>query len=332
MLWGSRIWKNVTMMRERETYLLMREKYSGRKKMRDFIKRLLVGGVITSFISLFLIEAKYFNAYELNEDWIWPTDGEITDVFGTRSGMHKGVDIAAPPNTPVYAVAEGIVSRSYYSDTYGHVVFVKHKDFETVYAHLASRNVSEGQEIEQGEILGKMGNTGDSSGVHLHFEVHEHEWTYSKENAIDPDQALGITEIGQVVHAHSKVISDGSIETAGRLDSTDQKREQNRQRTVTNDKNVHIVQQGETLWSISQKYNLTVSGLIDANQLQGNDLVIGQPLYIGKNGVGDMTYKVVKGDTLVAISRKTGRSVAEIMRKNELNNSAIYPNQVLILD
>lgn len=311
----------------------MRDKHSGRKKMRDFIKRLLVGGVIASLISLLFFDVKY--AKEMDEEalrWIWPTDGRVTDVFGTRSGMHKGIDIAASPNTPVYAVEEGMVSRSYYSDTYGHVVFVKHEGFETVYAHLASRNVSEGQTIRQGEILGKMGNTGDSSGVHLHFEVHENEWTYSKENAIDPDKALGLTEVGQVVYAHGKANDDGTIETAGRLDSSESKREGNQQaiQSNTGNREIHIVEQGETLWSISQKYNITVNGLIKANRLHSSDLAIGQSLYVGKSK--GKKYKVVQGDTLMAISRKTGKSVPEIMKKNELNNGTIYPNQVLILE
>ena len=72
---------------------------------------------------------------------MWPSDGVITDLFGTRQGHHKGIDIAAPLGSHVYAVENGIVSKSYYSDTYGNVVFIKHDNqIETVYAHLKETN------------------------------------------------------------------------------------------------------------------------------------------------------------------------------------------------
>lgn len=100
----------------------------------------------------------------------------------------------------MYAVDEGIVTRSYYSQSYGNVIFVKHEnDLETVYAHLNKRFVEEKQLVKKGELIGEMGNTGYSSGVHLHFEIHNKEWTVAKENAINPILVLGDVEVGQTV-------------------------------------------------------------------------------------------------------------------------------------
>lgn len=73
-------------------------------------------------------------------EWIEPIKGEITDQFGTRDGKHKGLDIAAPEGEAVAAAADGTVSKSYQSDSYGHVIFIKHDNgYETVYAHLSKR-------------------------------------------------------------------------------------------------------------------------------------------------------------------------------------------------
>ncbi|WP_203554364.1 peptidoglycan DD-metalloendopeptidase family protein [Bacillus sp. B15-48] len=256
--------------------------------MGIFIRRLLVCGLFPIFLSLFCIDGKHPKAEDLNvltDDWIWPTDGKITDVYGTRHGTHKGIDIAAEPQTAIYAVDAGIVSKSYYSDTYGHVIFIKHQNnLETVYAHLSKRNVSEGQSVHQGELIGQMGNTGDSSGVHLHFEVHEEEWTYSKENAIDPEEALGSTKVGQLVYANEKKFED-SIETVGRL-SVNQKMAtkkylNNPHHSKKDEYRMHIIQSGETLWSISKTYNTSVERLMEMNRLSDDVIAEGQTLKVG---------------------------------------------------
>ncbi|MEK3993071.1 peptidoglycan DD-metalloendopeptidase family protein [Robertmurraya sp. FSL R5-0851] len=124
-----------------------------------------------------------------------PAVGRNTSGFGNRSGgMHYGADIAPPVkgalDSQVVASADGVVSRSAYSGTYGHVVYIKHniggQAYETVYAHLQGRAVTLGQTVKQGQFLGLMGDTGDSDGVHLHFEVHLGAWSQNKANAINP--------------------------------------------------------------------------------------------------------------------------------------------------
>ncbi|WP_338754126.1 M23 family metallopeptidase [Bacillus sp. FJAT-52991] len=127
----------------------------------------------------------------------WPADGKLTDTFGSRGGKHYGIDIAKSGTVPIKASASGTVSKSYYSSSYGEVVFIKHNingvPYETVYAHMksGSRKVSAGQKVNQGTVIGYMGNTGHSSGQHLHFELHKGTWNSSKSNAVNPLNYLG---------------------------------------------------------------------------------------------------------------------------------------------
>jgi len=85
---------------------------------------------------------------------------------------HKGLDFAAPIGTPVYATGDGRVSTSYYSHTFGNVVYLGHGfNFETRYAHLSKYVVEAGQQVKRGQIIGYVGNTGTSVSPHLHYEV-----------------------------------------------------------------------------------------------------------------------------------------------------------------
>jgi murein DD-endopeptidase MepM/ murein hydrolase activator NlpD len=126
-----------------------------------------------------------------------PCIGTITSKFGKRWGrFHYGIDIAAPGRVPIVAAADGVVSRSYYSSTYGEVIMIRHniggKIYETVYAHMrkGSRKYKAGQHVKKGAIIGYMGNTGRSTGQHLHFEIHVGGWNTRKSNAVDPLQFI----------------------------------------------------------------------------------------------------------------------------------------------
>ncbi len=89
-----------------------------------------------------------------------------------RQTPHKGQDIAVLVGTDVYAVKNGIVELSYYSQSYGYNVLINHgNNIKTRYAHMSQLNVKVGEKVEQGQIIGLSGNTGDSTGPHLHFEL-----------------------------------------------------------------------------------------------------------------------------------------------------------------
>jgi murein DD-endopeptidase MepM/ murein hydrolase activator NlpD len=135
-----------------------------------------------------------FSSAQLEEGFIMPARGDLTSGYGPRWGrLHAGIDIAdESPDSAVVASASGTVIRSYYSATYGNCVLITHKingmTFTTLYAHLEKSTVTTGQSIKKGDMIGYMGNTGDSRGKHLHFEIHEGQWNYEKSNSVDPLQ------------------------------------------------------------------------------------------------------------------------------------------------
>jgi murein DD-endopeptidase MepM/ murein hydrolase activator NlpD len=110
-----------------------------------------------------------------------PVSGHISSGFGARTDpinghkqFHRGIDFAAPSGTPIKAVEEGRVIFSGKSPQYGNVVVIEHPDqTQTLYAHLAERDVDQGDQVTRQQLIGKVGSTGHSTGPHLHFEVLE---------------------------------------------------------------------------------------------------------------------------------------------------------------
>jgi len=102
-----------------------------------------------------------------------PVKGTVTSGFGPRWGRnHDGLDVAAPTGTPIRAAECGIVSFAGVQSGYGNMVCVKHSSrFETCYAHMTNYAVSQGQRVDQGEVIGYVGCTGNCTGPHLHFET-----------------------------------------------------------------------------------------------------------------------------------------------------------------
>ena len=109
----------------------------------------------------------------------WPLRGPISSPFGQRvhpvfktKAFHSGIDISAPSGTPVKAAAAGEVLFDGWLRGYGQVVILDHgRNYSTVYAHLSSTAVREGQVVQAGTVIGRVGKTGTTTGYHLHFEV-----------------------------------------------------------------------------------------------------------------------------------------------------------------
>jgi murein DD-endopeptidase MepM/ murein hydrolase activator NlpD len=109
----------------------------------------------------------------------YPVAGHLSSNFGMRyhpilhiTRMHSGCDFGAPIGTSIHCVADGEVIHSSYMRGYGNVVIVDHGGgLSTVYAHCSRINVNDGQRVRRGQVLGAVGNTGLSTGPHLHFEV-----------------------------------------------------------------------------------------------------------------------------------------------------------------
>ncbi len=120
-----------------------------------------------------------------------PAAGTVTSGFGSRSdGFHYGIDIGNKADVPIYATADGVVSKSYYSDSYGNCVIIAHryngKTYSTLYAHMQNRYVSTGDTVSQGQQIGIMGMTGQAQGQHLHFELMNGGWQANHANCFDP--------------------------------------------------------------------------------------------------------------------------------------------------
>jgi murein DD-endopeptidase MepM/ murein hydrolase activator NlpD len=109
--------------------------------------------------------------------FVWPVEGMLTSGFGYRWGrQHEGIDVGAAEGTPIWAAADGTVvlqQGESESGGYGNYTCVEHDavGLTTCYAHQSAFEVSSGQRVSQGQVIGLVGNTGNSFGAHLHFEV-----------------------------------------------------------------------------------------------------------------------------------------------------------------
>lgn len=130
-------------------------------------------------------------------DWTKPASGRFTSGYGYRmhpiygkGKMHYGVDFANSIGTPVVSAADGVVSYASPLSTYGNVIMVTHsidgQTFTSLYAHLSSIKVSVGQAVSKGQTIGAIGNTGNSTGPHLHFEIHVGTWSGMAANSVNP--------------------------------------------------------------------------------------------------------------------------------------------------
>jgi murein DD-endopeptidase MepM/ murein hydrolase activator NlpD len=138
------------------------------------------------------IPGAHMNPYELRKVlgtlFTFPAKGRITSGYGYRihpiSGkrhFHNGIDIANNLNTPVRAALDGRIQKIGYNHTYGRYIILKHDmGFQTFYGHLRHARVTNGAWVSQGDIIGDMGNTGYSTGTHLHFSI------YKNGDTIDP--------------------------------------------------------------------------------------------------------------------------------------------------
>jgi murein DD-endopeptidase MepM/ murein hydrolase activator NlpD len=173
------------------------------------------------------------------EEFVFPlsTPAQITSLFGWRNHpifedlrFHAGTDIGAPEGTPVLATRDGKVRLADYLGGYGFTVILRHEDdtLETRYAHLSQILVRPGETVKQGEVVGLVGSTGNSTGPHLHFELRE--LTSQGWVLIDPDElmeyamknlmeainnpllALGLSEANQSSNPNTKSDSKSLVE------------------------------------------------------------------------------------------------------------------------
>ncbi|MBV6403654.1 MAG: peptidoglycan DD-metalloendopeptidase family protein [Flavobacteriales bacterium] len=183
-----------------------------------------------------------------------PTCGAITSPFGPRHGrMHYGVDLKLQTGDPVVAGFPGMVRIAQYHRSFGNVVVIRHANgLETLYAHLSRISVDVGQMVEAGERIGLGGNTGRSTGSHLHFEVRY------LGRPIDPARVFDLTE---GVLTASTLRLDASVFELPKAAASAYYR----------------VKRGDTLSSIARRHGTTVARLCKLNRLSTRSILrVGQ--------------------------------------------------------
>lgn len=118
-------------------------------------------------------DGKYVNN-KAGDNWLIPTTGEITAYYPTypSGNPHNGVDIGTPVGTPVYASKDGtVITRRELTTSYGKYLVIAHGDSDVVYGHNSELKVNEGDTVKQGDLIALSGNSGSSSGPHLHWEI-----------------------------------------------------------------------------------------------------------------------------------------------------------------
>lgn len=146
--------------------------------MNDLFRKFIIILIVTLSITYYKrldsgISFKYIEAPAA----VLPCDGAISSTFGYRSlygrhRMHNGIDFAAPIGSPIYSVGSGKVIFAGYKGGYGKTVIIEHEDeVITLYAHNSKLFVKDGEYVQHGDIISKVGNTGHSTGPHLHYEV-----------------------------------------------------------------------------------------------------------------------------------------------------------------
>lgn len=188
-----------------------------------------------------------------------PIRGVVTSNFGWREGrIHKGIDIDLNKGDMVSTVFDGKVRVARKQGGFGNVVIIMHPNgLETVYAHLSKIKVKEGDIVLSGQTIGLGGNTGHSSGSHLHFEVHY------KGHALNPGAIISFTE-HQLYHHTINLSNNGNTLFA-----------------FPSNCGTHLVGRGESWNSIANKYGLSLKELMSLNGVgRRYYLKIGQQLRV----------------------------------------------------
>lgn len=185
---------------------------------------------------------------------------KITDIFGYRPNrrrLHQGMDIKVQTGDTIYAAFDGKVRiTSYQRRGYGYYVVIRHNNgIETLYAHLSKRLVNVNQNVKAGEPIGLGGNTGRSSGSHLHFE------TILMGKSIDPALMFDFKNQRMTGESYmyrkpgTKYIENGKVKIAGP------------------EKKYHKVKSGDTVEKIARKYGVSQKRIFELNGLKSNSII-----------------------------------------------------------
>jgi murein DD-endopeptidase MepM/ murein hydrolase activator NlpD len=188
-----------------------------------------------------------------------PRVGPVNSKFGWRDGrMHKGIDINLHKGDPVVAAFDGMVRIAHAKGAFGNVVIIRHYNgLETVYAHLSKIKVKPGQVVLSGQLIGLGGNTGRSSGPHLHFEVR------FKGVAVNPASIISFTE--------NKTYNDSIVIKRSRYGIC----------AFPSNATLHTIERGDSWYEVAKRYGLSMKELCALNNTEKRYyLKIGQKLRV----------------------------------------------------
>lgn len=194
-------------------------------------------------------------------NYVMPTPSvKVTDIFGYRPNrrrVHQGLDIKVQTGDTIYAAFDGKVRiTSYQRRGYGHYVVIRHNNgIETLYAHLSKKLVEANDNVKAGDPIGLGGNTGRSSGSHLHFE------TILMGKSLDPALMFDFKNQKMTGESYlyrrpgSKYIENGQVKIAGP------------------EKKYHKVRSGDTIERIARRYGVSQRRIFELNGLKSNSII-----------------------------------------------------------
>jgi len=227
---------------------------------------------------------------------------KVCSPYGMRGNkMHSGTDIKQNMNDSILAVWDGVVrmtNKSYYG--YGGIIVIRHANgLETLYAHLSEIEVNENQAVKAGDLIGKAGRTGRATTEHLHFEVRFLYTHFNPKTIIDFDNHKLCADTlfvknGKFYGKEADASQDTEVtdienneennEDSDLLSIVEDLKQANKginTNSATTIPSHHIVEKGDTLYSISRKYNISVQEICKLNNINENNVLsIGQKLKI----------------------------------------------------
>ena len=211
----------------------------------------------------------------------YPFKGRVTSKYGPRRrGIHQGTDIDLETGDPIYATFDGRVRHTtYVARGYGHLIIIRHDNgLETFYAHLSEVNVKPGDWVTAGQVIGKGGNTGRSTGSHLHYEMRY------KGHSFDPERLINFTtgDLRRETFLLKRTYFSPYSRFTQDFDEEIQSNEEDKKIAAEAAAiKYHIVKKGDTLGRIAINNHTTVTKLCQLNGLKKTStLRIGQRIRV----------------------------------------------------
>lgn len=217
-----------------------------------------------------------------------PVTGVLTSRFGIRNGRrHQGVDIGVPIGTNLYAVFDGKVRIASSMHGYGYIVVIRHNNgLETFYAHLSKIYVKAGDIVHAGDVIGLSGNSGRSTGPHLHFETRYMGFAFDPLRIINFDngdlkQRIMVlkrryfnagSRYDQDFDEEFLLVEDDKMALAAKKKAEEE--------AALKARAYHKVKSGDTLLGLAKKYHTSVSAIKKLNGLSSDNIRIGQTLRV----------------------------------------------------